>query len=174
MIHGPWKWHPVCRVTYARLMATGKRVVIRTEAVMNIKKCIRLSLMCCFVVLNGVLVQSVAWGGCTVQERIELGKQGYAKEDVEKTCADTGENFLETLSKSMMTDLANGLTNSLTKGLNNALGGRERNSTASAPSSDAAHLCVTNVGACPLSGIPTGAPCYCQAWNGATFMGVSK
>ena len=149
---------------------------------MNMKKCIGLSCLCCLVGLNVVTFHSVAWGGCTVQERIELGKQGYGKDEVEKACADAGqqdgENFWESLSKGVVKDLANGLADGLSKGLDkglsSALGVRERNSTAAAPTPNSASACVTNAGTCPLSGVPTGAPCYCQAWNGATYMGVSK
>ncbi len=97
---------------------------------------------------------------------------------VEKACAgdskNDGENFWEALTKDVLTNLVNGLTGSLTKGLNNALVGRERNSTVSAPTPDGAKVCVTDAGACPLSGVPVGFPCYCQAANGATFMGFSK
>lgn len=146
---------------------------------MNRKKYIGLSLVgCVSVVLNGGMFHSVAWGGCTVQERIDLGKQGYDKGEVEKTCTDVGkndtENFWETLSKEVVTELANGLTDSLNKGLSNALVGRERNPPVSAPASKSASACVTNAGNCPLSGVPSGARCSCQAWNGATFYGVSR
>jgi hypothetical protein len=114
---------------------------MRMEVVMNKKKFIGLSLVCCLVVPNFVLLHSTAWGGCTVQQRIELGKQGYDKEEVEKACTDDGEDFWETLSKGVVTDLANGLTNSLTKGLNHALVGRESNSTATASTpADALHV----------------------------------
>lgn len=113
-----------------------------------------------------------------MDQRIELGKQGYGKDEVEKACAsdskNTGDNFWEALTKDMVTDLANGLTDSLTKGLNNALVGRERNSTASASTPASARACVTNAGTCPLSGAPIGASCYCRAWNGTTFYGVTK
>ena len=149
---------------------------------MNMKKDIGLSFVCCLVVLNGVVLHSTAWGGCTAQERTELGKQGYDKGEVEKACADDdkkdGENFWESLSKGVLTNLANGLTDGLSKGLDkglsHALGVRERNSTAAAPTPDGARVCVTDAGTCPLSGVPVGFPCYCQATNGATFMGYSK
>ena len=141
---------------------------------MNMKKFIGLSLVCCLVVPAFMLLHSVAWGGCTVQQRIELGKQGYDKDEVEKACADEGEDFWETLSKGVVTDLANGFTHSLTKGLNHALVGRESNPTATASTSAGANACVTNAGTCPLSGVPIGYPCYCRAWNGATFTGLSK
>ena len=140
---------------------------------------IGLGLTCCLVVVNVGLFHSAAWGGCTVQERIELGKQGYDKSEVEKACADGGkndsENFWETLTKSVITNLADGATETLNKSLNKALVGRERETkTSAAPTPKEASACVTDVGACPLSGVPRGAPCYCQAWNGATFIGVSR
>jgi len=146
---------------------------------MNMTKHMTLRLVGCLVVLNMAVFQSPAWGGCTVQERIELGKQGYDKSEVEKACADGGkndsENFWETLSKSVITNLANGATESLNKSLNKALVGRERETkTSAAPTPKEASACVTEVGACPLSGVPSGAPCYCQAWTGDTFIGVSR
>lgn len=145
---------------------------------MNRKKYRGLSLVCCLVVMNSVMFHPAAWGGCTVQERIELGKQGNDKGEVERICAEAGKNdgesFWETLSKEVVTDLANGLTDSLNKGLSNALVGRERNSAAAAPAPRSARACVTDAGTCPLSGAPIGAHCYCQAWNGATFYGVSR
>jgi hypothetical protein len=149
---------------------------------MDRKKYIGLSLMSCLVVMSGVMLHSAAWGGCTVQERIELGKQGYDKSEIENACADAGksdgENFWGSLTKDVLTNLSKGLTDGLSKGLDkglsSALGARERNSTAAAPTFDGARECVTNAGTCPLSGLPTGAPCYCQSWNGATFYGVSK
>ena len=139
---------------------------------------IRLGFVCCLVIVNGVLLEAAAWGDCTVEQRIELGKQGYGKDEVEKACAgdekNDGENFWEALTKDVVTGLANGLTDSLSKGLNNALVGRERGSQTSALSTNSANACVTNAGACPLSGVPSGAPCYCQTWNGATFYGIAK
>jgi hypothetical protein len=141
-----------------------------------------LGFACFLVTVNGVSLQSAAWAGCTVEQRIELGKHGYDKGEVEKACTDDGkkdgENFWESLSKGVVTNLANGLTEGLSKGLDKglsqALGVRERNSTAAAPSSNSANACVTNAGTCPLSGVPSGAPCYCQTWNGTTFYGIAK
>jgi hypothetical protein len=152
------------------------------EVIMNMKKNIGLSFVCCLVVLNGVILHSTAWGGCTAQERIELGKQGYDKGEVEKACADDGKNdggnFWESITKDLVTGLASGLTDGLSKGLDKglsqALGVPERNSTAAAPSSNSANACITNAGTCLLSGVPSGAPCYCQTWNGNTFYGIAK
>lgn len=142
---------------------------------MNRTNCIGLSLVCCLTVLPIVVVHSTAWGGCTVQERIDLGGNGYNKEEVGKLCGDAGgENFLETLTKSFITNLATGASDSLTKSLNKALVGRDREATSAPPSTTSASLCVTDVGTCPLFGGPSGAGCYCQAWNGATFMGISR
>ena len=150
---------------------------------MNMKNHIGFSFVCCLVGLNVVSLQSAAWGGgCTVQERIELGKQGYGKDEVDKACDGDGKNnedFWESLTKDVVTGFVSGLTDGLSKGVDkgvsSALGARERPSAASAPSSKNANACVTNAGICPLSGGgPSGAPCYCQAWNGATFYGVAK
>lgn len=142
-------------------------------------KCIELSLVCWLALANVVIFHSVAWGGCTVQERIELGKQGNDKGEVERICAEAGkndsENFWETLSKSVITNFANSATESLNKSLNKALVGREKETkTSAAPIPDGASVCVTDVGVCSLSGGPSGAPCYCQAPNGATFIGLSR
>ena len=149
---------------------------------MKMKKRIGLSFVCCLVGLTAVSLQSTAWGECTVQERIELGKQGYDKSEVEKACADDGQkdggNFWEALTKDVLTNFSNGLSDGLSKGLDkglsSALGARERNSTAAAPTPSSASVCVTNAGTCPLSGVPAGARCYCQVWNGPTFYGVSR
>ena len=149
---------------------------------MNMKKRIGLSLACVVGILNVVMLYSAAWGDCTVQERIELGNQGYDKGEVEKVCADDskgeGENFWEALSKEVVTNLANGLSDGLSKGLDkglsSALGARESSSRAASPTPQEARECLTIAGICPLSGGPVGTQCYCQAWNGATFYGVSK
>ena len=98
-----------------------------------------------------VPVDSDAWSGCTVEQRIELSNQGYGKDEVEKACS-----------------YANGLTN----GLNKALGGSGNNYASSATYS--ASMCSTNYGTCPLSGGPVGYPCYCPGWNGYTITGISK
>ena len=72
-----------------------------------------------------MLVDSDAWSGCTVEQRIELGKQGYDKEQVEKACNESDDNFWDNLRKAFAKVLANGLTN----GLNKALGGNGNNET---------------------------------------------
>lgn len=126
---------------------------------MNMKNRIGFSFVCCLVGVSVVSLQSAAWGGCTVQERIELGKQGYGKDEVNKACAGDGKNdgdFWESLTKDVVTGLASSLTDSLSKGVDkgvsSALGVRERASAASAPPSNRANACVTNAGTCPLSG----------------------
>ncbi len=149
---------------------------------MNMRRYIGVSLACCVGMSNVVMLHSAAWGDCTVQERIELGKQGYDKSEVEKACADAGNsdsgNFWEALTKDVVTNLSKGLTDGLSKGLDkglsSALGARERSSTAASSAPPDARECVTIAGICPLSGGHVEAQCYCQAWNGATFYGVSK
>ena len=136
---------------------------------MNIQKFIELSLVCSLVVPAFVVMHSAAWGGCTVQERIELGMQGYDKEQVEKACTDVEEDFWESLGKGLATELMN----SLTKGLSQASGVRE-STYSDTTATDGARVCVTEGGTCPLSGGPTGYPCYCRTWNGLTFTGLSK
>lgn len=134
--------------------------------VMSIKKCIGLNLICSLVVLIVVSLHSAAWAECTVQERTELGKQGYDMGEVDEVCA--GDKFLETLGTSTTRDLASGLV---------GMASRERNPMdpkASAPTASGSNVCVTNAGACPLSGVPIGLPCYCQTWSANKIIGVSK
>lgn len=128
-----------------------------------------LCLACALAISNIVLWHSEAWGACTAQERIELANHGYDKDEVQQACTNGGEDFWGSLSKGLATGLASGLT----KGFNQALGIRDPNAS-SAPGAGGASACVTNAGTCPLSGGPVGYPCYCQAWNGATFTGLSK
>jgi len=129
-------------------------------------------IICCSLIVPAlVLVDSDAWSGCTVEQRIELGKQGYDKEQVEKACSESDDNFWDNLSKGFAKELANGLTN----GLNKALGGSGNNENNYASSNaNGAQLCSTNYGTCPLSGGPVGYPCYCPGWNGYTITGISK
>lgn len=123
---------------------------------------------CNLVVPAFVVVDSDAWSGCTIEQRIELGNQGYGKEEVEKACSRSGKGFWDTLSRGFASGLANGLTD----GLNNALGGSGNNYASSA--THGASMCSTNYGTCPLSEGPVGYPCYCPGWNGHTITGISK
>jgi hypothetical protein len=52
---------------------------------------------------------------CTVEQRIELGNQGYTEDDVEKVCSYSGDDFWDTLSKGLGTELGGGLTRGLSK-----------------------------------------------------------
>jgi hypothetical protein len=131
---------------------------------------VALAIACTWVVPHVIWWQPAAWAGCTAQQRIELGNQGYDKAEVEKACNSDGADFWEILSKGIATGLANGLTNEL----NQALGLQENNNAETTPAISGARACITNAGVCPLSGGPVGYPCYCQAWNGATFTGLSK
>lgn len=181
-------WHVQPAWDMQRFMATEVAIRERDgsdermEAIMTMKIRIGLGLGCCLTVATVLIVHSAAWAECSVQDRIELGKQGYDKEEVKRMCADDGksdqtndgDNFWEDLTKGVVKGLANGLTDSLTKGLNNAIVGTERGSGASSPAPDGARVCVTNVGTCQLAGVPVGSPCYCQAWDGSTFIGFSK
>jgi hypothetical protein len=134
------------------------------------KHVMAVTILCSLVVPAFVLVDTDAWSGCTIEQRIELGKQGYGKDEVEKACSDSGDNFWDTLSKGLATGLANGLTN----GLNKALGEGANNYTTNASTPNGASMCQTNYGTCPLSGGPIGYPCSCPGWNGYTFTGISK
>jgi len=117
---------------------------------------------CSLVVPAFVLVESDAWSGCTTEQRIELGNQGYGKDEVEKACS------WDTLSRGFASGLANGRTDGLSK----ALGG-SGNNYASA-TTHGASMCSTNYGTCPLTGGSVGDPCYCPGWNGYTITGISK
>jgi hypothetical protein len=135
------------------------------------KQVMTVIILCSLVVPAFLLGGSDAWSGCTVDQRIELGNQGYGKDEVERACGDSGDDFWGTLSRGLATGLANGLTNSLNK----ALGGSETNYNTDAPSAtNGATMCSTNYGTCPLSGGPVNYACYCRGWNGYTFTGISK
>lgn len=127
--------------------------------------------LCSLIVLALVLVDSNAWSGCTIEQRIDLGKQGYDKGEVEKACGDSGDDFWNTMGKA----LGNTLSDAMTRGVDKAFGGNGRNHYTDASSAmNGASRCETNVGTCPLSGGPAGYPCYCRAWNGSTFTGISR
>jgi hypothetical protein len=132
------------------------------------KHVMAVTILCSLVVPAVVLVDSDAWSGCTVEQRIELGKQGYGKDEVGKACSDSGDDFWDTLSRGFATGLANGLTNGLNKALQGS--GNDYASTAT----NGANMCATNYGTCPLSGGPVGYPCYCPGWNGSTITGISR
>ena len=120
--------------------------------------------LCSLIVPALVLVDSEAWSRCTPEQRITLGTQGYDKGEVDKACGDSGDDFWNSLSKTLSTALGNGAAKGLNR-LDKALGGGGNNH---------ASMCETNYGTCPLSGGPVGHPCSCRAWNGSTFAGISK
>lgn len=135
----------------------------------HMKPLLALTMVGVLIVPSLVLRASIATAACTVQERIALGNQGYEKAQVDEVCNSTGDDFWDVLSRGVATGLAQTLTNEV----HEALGQRPKDSTA--PShSQSASACVTAVGTCPLSGGPVGSTCYCQAWNGATFTGLSR
>ena len=101
---------------------------------------------------------STASANCTAEERIQLGNQGYDKDEVQRACSDGGDDFWDSFTR----ELGSGLANGLTKGLNQTLGIRDNNQ-ASTQGGGSASTCVTNAGTCPLPGGPQGYPCYCQA-----------
>ena len=47
---------------------------------------------CNLVVSAFVVADSYAWSGCTIEQRIELGNQGYGKDEVEKACSQSGNS----------------------------------------------------------------------------------
>jgi hypothetical protein len=118
--------------------------------------------LCSLVVPAFVLVDSDAWSGCTIEQRIELGNQGYDKGEVERACRDHGDVFLDILSKGVEI------------GLNKLGGSGNSHYTDASSATNGASMCETNHGTCPLSGGPVGHPCYCRGRNGYTFTGISK
>jgi hypothetical protein len=130
--------------------------------------------LCSLVVPAFVLVDSDAWSGCTIDQRIKLGDQGYDKDAVEKACSASGDDFGNTLSKTLSRALEIGAPNGLNE-LDKALGGSGNNHYTDASSAtNGASMCETNYGTCPLTGGPVGHRCYCRGWNGYTFTGISK
>lgn len=134
--------------------------------------------LCSLVVPAFVLVDSDAWSRCTPEQRIELGKQGYDKSEVDQTCNDSGDDFWNALSNTLGQALTRGVEIGAANGLNKldqALGGNRNNYSTDASSTfSGASRCETTYGTCSLSGGPVGYPCYCRAWNGTTFTGISK
>ena len=134
--------------------------------------------VCSLVVPALVLVDSDAWGGCTIDQRIKLGDQGYDKVEVEKKCSDSGGDLLNALSNTLSIALSRGVEIGAANGLNKldkALGGSGNNhSTNASSATHGASMCETGYGMCPLPGGPVGYPCSCRAWNGSTFTGISK
>lgn len=125
--------------------------------------------VCTLVVPVMVGIHSEGWSACSVDQRIQLGNQGYDKAEVEKACEQNGNDFWDILSRELATGLATGLTNEL----NQTLGLRENGGPAQAPAPGAT-VCETNYGTCPLAGGPIGYPCYCPGWNGYMFKGSSR
>jgi hypothetical protein len=121
---------------------------------------------CSLVVPALLLVDSDAWSGCTIEQRIELGKQGYDKVEVEKACRDRSDVFLDILSGAV--------GRGVEIGLNKLEGNGNNHNTDASLATSGASMCETNHGTCPLSGGPVGHACYCRGRNGYTFTGISK
>jgi hypothetical protein len=113
-------------------------IVSLSQKEVTMKHVMAVTILCSLVAPAVVLVDSDAWSGCTVEQRIELGKQGYGKDEVGKACSDSGDDFWDTLSRGFATELANGLTN----GLNKALDGAGNSYASSA--TNGATMCSTN------------------------------
>jgi hypothetical protein len=114
-------------------------------------------------------------GGCTVDQRINLGKQGYTPESIDQMCSHSESSPGD---GGAWDKLINGFMGELGKGLSQELfkGNDESNNTAPirpGPFNHAA-LCATNYGTCPLQRVPVGASCYCKAYNGFTAYGVAR
>jgi hypothetical protein len=138
-----------------------------------------LSLVGSFVVLS----YSEGSSACTIDQRINLGKQGYTSERVDEMCTHSesspaeeskGAGPLDGLLNAFMGELGKGLGQELFKGND-----KGNNTAPPAPASprsypNRATMCATNYGTCPLQGIPAGASCYCRAYNGFTSYGVAR
>ena len=139
-----------------------------------------LSLVCPSV----TLMSSDAFSTCTIDQRINLGKQGYTPDRVDKMCGNEGPSAQESTQesngaldqflKSFMDELGKGLVKELLNDNDTA-----NNAAPAAPSapysqSKTATMCTTNYGPCPLQGIPVGASCYCRAYNGFTALGIAR
>ena len=114
-------------------------------------------------------------GGCTIDQRINLGKQGYTSERVDQMCNNSESSAgdggpWDKLLNEFMGELGKGLGQEIFKGNdqgNNAVPIRP------GPFNHAT-MCATNYGTCPLQGIPAGTSCYCKAYNGFTAYGVAR
>ena len=118
--------------------------------------------LCSLIILSFLFGVPDAWSVCTIDQRIELGKQGYDKGEVEKMCADSGDVWTQIISKGVE------------MGMNKLGGNRNNQNTNALSATQAASTCVTNNGTCPLTGGPVGNTCYCRAPNCFTFTGISK
>lgn len=130
-----------------------------------------------------VLSYSEGSSGCTIDQRINLGKQGYTAERVDQMCTHSessapaeeskGGGPLDGLINAFMGELGKGLGQELFKG--NDKGNNNAPPAPVSPSySNRATMCATRHGTCPLQGIPAGTSCYCRAYNGFTAYGVAR
>ena len=118
-----------------------------------------------------VPLHSGAWSPFSIDERIELGNQGYASAEVEGMCRDAGQT--KRFGSMLRRELANELTQEPSSGFTTTVGGSETDSHATS-SPNGARFCGTSYGTCPLLGGPTGSACHCPGWNGYLFTGVSR
>jgi hypothetical protein len=131
-----------------------------------------------------VLFYSEGSSSCTIDQRINLGKQGYTPDRVDQMCTNSEPSPAEdSKDKGPWDELINAFMGELGKGLGQELfnGNDKGNNNAAPPTpaspysySNTATMCATNYGTCPLRGIPAGASCYCRAYNGFTAHGVAR
>ena len=125
-----------------------------------------------------ILIHSDAFSSCTIDQRIDLGKQGYTPDIADKMCANAEPPPQESNSawdeflKSFMGELGKGISKELLK--DNDGNGAPAVSASPYSNSNTATMCTTNYGACPLQGVPAGASCYCRAYNGFTAYGMAR
>jgi hypothetical protein len=122
-----------------------------------------------------IFIHVDAFGSCTIDQRIHLGKQGYTSDRVDKMCDDVepsaqaSTGVWDEFLKSFMGELGKGISKEL-------LNDNGNNAASAAPysHSNAATMCTTGYGQCPLQGVPVGASCYCRAYNGFTAYGIAR
>jgi hypothetical protein len=124
-----------------------------------------------------ILIHADAFGSCTIDQRIHLGKQGYTSDRVDNMCGEAEPPAQESTGvwdeflKSFMGELGKGISKEL---LNNDGNGNNAASAAPYSHSRTATMCTTGYGQCPLQGVPAGASCYCRAYNGFTAYGIAR
>jgi hypothetical protein len=139
------------------------------------KKITVVALVLILVAPSFILIHADAFGSCTIDQRIHLGKQGYTSDRVDKMCGDADPPAQESngawdeFLKSFMGELGKGISKEL-------LNDNGNNAASAAPysHSNTATMCTTGYGQCPLQGVPAGASCYCRFYNGSTAYGIAR
>ena len=134
------------------------------------RKATTVAIVFSLIVPTVVLLYSEASSSCTVDQRIDLGKQGYTIEQVEKVCSsDAG---VDKFFNQFLDGLGKGLADELSKALVGE--GKSGDGKSPSPSASAATMCTTDYGSCPLTGVAVGYSCHCRAWNGYAYPGIAR